>query len=83
MARLCHGEIDERGLARPTPEIEQERRVAIFDLSEDTAIALPPRDGCSILSRPKHASFWTTNASATLDIDLQRPISRFPATGPL
>jgi uncharacterized protein (UPF0262 family) len=43
MTRLCHFEIDERGLARPTPEIERERRVAIFDLLEDNAFALPPR----------------------------------------
>ena len=44
MNRLCHIEIDERGLARPTPEIEQERRVAIFDLLEENSFALPPRD---------------------------------------
>jgi uncharacterized protein (UPF0262 family) len=43
--RLCHIDIDERGLARPTPEIEQERRVAIFDLLEENSFALPPRDG--------------------------------------
>jgi uncharacterized protein (UPF0262 family) len=41
--RICHIEIDERGLARPTPEIEQERRVAIFDLLEDNSFALPPK----------------------------------------
>jgi uncharacterized protein (UPF0262 family) len=45
MSRLCHIEIDERGLARPTPEIEQERRVAIFDLLEENSFALPARDG--------------------------------------
>jgi uncharacterized protein (UPF0262 family) len=45
MSRLCHIEIDESGLARPTPEIEQERRVAIFDLLEDNSFALPQRDG--------------------------------------
>ena len=33
--RICHIEIDEKGLARPTPEIEQERKVAIFDLLEE------------------------------------------------
>jgi len=33
--RICQIEIDEKGLVRPTPEIEQERRVAIFDLLED------------------------------------------------
>jgi uncharacterized protein (UPF0262 family) len=45
MTRICHIEIDESGLARPTPEIEQERRVAIFDLLEENRFALPPRDG--------------------------------------
>ena len=44
MNRICHIDIDERGLVRPTPEIEQERRVAIFDLLEDNSFALPPRD---------------------------------------
>lgn len=43
MNRICHIEIDERGLARPTPEIEQERRVAIYDLLEDNVFALPPK----------------------------------------
>jgi uncharacterized protein (UPF0262 family) len=43
MNRLCHIEIDEKGLARPTPEIEQERKVAIYDLLEENRFALPPR----------------------------------------
>lgn len=42
--RICHIEIDERGLARPTPEIEQERRVAVFDLLEDNSFTLPLRE---------------------------------------
>ena len=41
--RICHIEIDEKGLARATPEIEQERRVAIYDLIEENSFALPPR----------------------------------------
>jgi uncharacterized protein (UPF0262 family) len=45
MSRICHIEIDDSSLAPPTPEIEQERRVAIFDLLEENAFALPPRDG--------------------------------------
>lgn len=32
--------LDESGLAAPTPEIDQERKVAIFDLLEDNAFAL-------------------------------------------
>jgi uncharacterized protein (UPF0262 family) len=43
MNRICHIEIDERGLVRPTPEIEQERRVAIFDLLEENSFGLPPK----------------------------------------
>ncbi|WP_127901654.1 UPF0262 family protein [Solirhodobacter olei] len=43
--RICAIEIDDTGLAPPTPEIEQERRVAVFDLLEENSFALPPRDG--------------------------------------
>lgn len=42
--RICAIEIDEKGLVRPTPEIEQERKVAIFDLLEDNSFTLPARD---------------------------------------
>ncbi|MGV8950243.1 MAG: UPF0262 family protein [Cypionkella sp.] len=44
MTRICAIEIDEQGLSRPTPEIEQERKVAIFDLLEDNSFALPARE---------------------------------------
>jgi uncharacterized protein (UPF0262 family) len=43
--RICAIDIDEAGLVRPTPEIEQERKVAIFDLLEDNTFALPAREG--------------------------------------
>lgn len=42
--RICAIDIDERGLARPTPEIEQERKVAIFDLLEENSFGLPTRE---------------------------------------
>ncbi len=42
--RICAIDIDERGLARPTPEIDQERKVAIFDLLEDNSFELPQRE---------------------------------------
>lgn len=45
MSRICYIEIDDRGLPPPTPEIEQERKVAIFDLLEDNSFALPARSG--------------------------------------
>jgi uncharacterized protein (UPF0262 family) len=43
--RLIEVTLDDSGLAPPTPEIEQERRVAIFDLLEENRFALPARDG--------------------------------------
>ncbi len=45
MAKLSKVEIDDSTLAPPTPEIEQERQVAIFDLLEDNSFSIPPRDG--------------------------------------
>ncbi|MEM9755889.1 MAG: UPF0262 family protein [Pseudomonadota bacterium] len=59
MTRLVHIEIDTDGMPPPTPEIEQERKVAIFDLLEsnsfdlpaDTAPAGPYRLGLAIRER--------------------------------
>ena len=45
MSRIVHIEIDDGALPPPTPEIEQERRVAVFDLLEDNSFVLPDRDG--------------------------------------
>ncbi|WP_114964847.1 UPF0262 family protein [Alkalilacustris brevis] len=45
MNRISHITIDDTGLPTPTPEIEQERRVAIFDLLEDNSFTLPAREG--------------------------------------
>lgn len=41
MTRLASVAIDDAALPPPTPEIEQERRVAIFDLLEENRFALP------------------------------------------
>lgn len=43
--RLLDVSIDDACLAAATPEIEQERRVAIFDLLEQNKFALQPRGG--------------------------------------
>ena len=44
MTRICDIRIDDSGLPPPTPEIEQERRVAVFDLLEENSFVLPARD---------------------------------------
>lgn len=45
MSKIIHIDLDDTGLPPPTPEIEQERRVAMFDLLEDNSFDLPVRDG--------------------------------------
>ncbi len=51
-SRLIAVDLDETGLPAPTPEIAQERRVAIFDLLEDNVFALPTRDGQTLHEGP-------------------------------
>ncbi|SFJ75007.1 UPF0262 family protein [Celeribacter neptunius] len=52
MSKLVSVTIDEKGLAPPTPEIEQERKVAIFDLLEDNSFTLPARDDRDVPNGP-------------------------------
>jgi uncharacterized protein (UPF0262 family) len=66
--RICHIDIDEKGLVRPTPEIEQERRVAIFDLLEDNSFALPPRDGRAVAAGPYRLALAIRDGRLVFDI---------------
>ena len=43
--QLVSVDLDETGLPAPTPEIAQERRVAIYDLLEDNSFELKGHDG--------------------------------------
>ncbi|MDD8023118.1 MAG: UPF0262 family protein, partial [Paracoccaceae bacterium] len=44
MSKITRLEIDDSGLPAPTPQIEQERRVAVYDILEDNSFAIPGRD---------------------------------------
>ncbi len=44
MTQLCAITLDDSGLPAPTPEIEQERKVAIYDLLEANSFVLPARE---------------------------------------
>lgn len=68
MTRICAIDIDERGLAPPTPEIEQERKVAIYDLLEDNSFAMPARDGKSIPDGPYHLALAIREGRLVFDI---------------
>jgi uncharacterized protein (UPF0262 family) len=52
LAKIIHIELDDSALPAPTPEIEQERKVAMFDLLEDNSFVLPTRDGKEALAGP-------------------------------
>ena len=43
MNKITRIDIDDQGFAAPTPEIEQERKVAIYDLLEDNDFSVPGR----------------------------------------
>jgi uncharacterized protein (UPF0262 family) len=45
MPRIYQIDIDDTNLPTPTPEVEQERKVAIFDLLEDNSFTLLARPG--------------------------------------
>jgi len=44
MNRISHIDLDDSGLPPPTPEIEQERKVALFDLLEDNSFIPSARE---------------------------------------
>jgi uncharacterized protein (UPF0262 family) len=68
MARLSKVEIDDSGLPAPTAEIEQERKVAIFDLLEDNSFTIPARDGRSIPEGPYHLNLAIRERRLVFDV---------------
>ena len=68
MTRICHIAIDDAGLPPPTPEIEQERRVAIFDLLEKNTFALPAREGRAIPPGPYRLALSIRDGRLVFDI---------------
>ena len=52
--RISQIEIDDSNLPAPTPEIEQERKVAVFDLLEDNSFAPVGREGREVPPGPYH-----------------------------
>lgn len=52
MSHIIHIDLDDEGLPIPTAEIEQERKVAMFDLLEDNRFTLPARDDRHVPAGP-------------------------------
>ncbi len=66
--RISRIEIDDSALPPPTPEIEQERKVAIFDLLEENSFALPPRAGREPPEGPYHLTLAIRDRRLVFDI---------------
>ncbi|MCR8549818.1 UPF0262 family protein [Salipiger sp. P9] len=52
MSHISQIDLDDANLPPPTPEIEQERRVAMFDLMEENSFSLPARDDRAVPPGP-------------------------------
>jgi uncharacterized protein (UPF0262 family) len=68
MTRICHIDIDDSGLPAPTPEMEQERRVAVFDLLEDNSFTLPARDDRPVPPGPYRLTLAVREKRLVVDI---------------
>lgn len=71
MSRIAHIDIDDSALPPPTPEIEQERRVAVFDLLEDNSFTLPAKDGRDLPDGPYNLSLAIRDRLLVFDIRTQ------------
>ncbi|MCG7493518.1 UPF0262 family protein [Thalassobius sp. Cn5-15] len=70
-ARISHIALDDRNLPPPTPEIEQERKVAMFDLLENNSFALPQRDDRAVPEGPYHVGLAIKDKRLVFDINTE------------
>lgn len=71
MSRISHIELDDRNLPPPTPEIEQERKVAIYDLIEENSFTLPSREGRDLPDGPYHLGLAIRDKRLVFDINTE------------
>ncbi|MEL6690610.1 MAG: UPF0262 family protein [Pseudomonadota bacterium] len=79
MARLTHIVLDDANLPPPTPEIEQERKVAIFDLLEDNSFSLPERAGRDAAPGPFKLGLSIREKRLVFDVtsEADEPVAQF------
>ncbi|QPM90319.1 hypothetical protein PSAL_015550 [Pseudooceanicola algae] len=79
MSRIAQIELDDRNLPPPTPEIEQERRVALFDLLEENSFTLPRRDDRVVPDGPYKVGLSIREKRLVFDILSERdePATQF------
>ena len=68
MPSISHIVLDDANLPPPTPEIEQERKVAMFDLLEKNTFVLPTRDGREMPAGPYHVGLSIREKRLVFDV---------------
>lgn len=68
MSCITHISLDDANLPPPTPEIEQERKVAVFDLLEDNTFVLPVRDDRPVPEGPYHLGLSIRDKRLVFDV---------------
>ncbi|WP_425040632.1 UPF0262 family protein [Primorskyibacter sp. S187A] len=68
MPRIVHIELDDANLPRPTPEVEQERKVAMFDLMEANSFVLPAREARPVLPGPYRLGLSIRDKKLVFDV---------------
>ncbi len=71
MSRISHIALDDSGLPTPTPEIEQERKVAMFDLMENNSFAMPARDGRDVPAGPYRLALSIRERRLVFDVQTE------------
>ena len=72
MTRITHIALDDANLPPPTPEIEQERKVAMFDLLEDNTFVLPAREDRAVPDGPYHLGLSIQDKRLIFDVNTER-----------
>lgn len=71
MSHIIDIALDDSGLPAPTPEIEQERKVAIFDLLEENSFDLPKRDDRAVPDGPYRLNLSIREKRLVFDLETE------------
>ena len=72
MSHISQIALDDSNLPPPTPEIEQERKVAMFDLLEENTFDLPKRDDRVVPAGPYHVALSIRDKRLVFDITTEK-----------
>ena len=79
MTHIVHIALDDSNLPTPTPEIEQERKVAMFDLMENNSFAMPAREDKDVPAGPYRLALSIRERRLVFDVQTQdeKPAGEF------